>query len=111
MNRVMLRVIDANSCIRLCMVVMVMIGAVVGVFSFVFSFFGFDPKVHFILWELHGIPAGIASILVCPLLGAIFALGIGLLACLCLNTGMRFLHGIEVRGLWDNVESRKNRQE
>jgi len=93
--------VDANSCIKLCMIVMVMIGSVIGVASFVASFFGFDPKVRLIIWDLHGIPGGIASVFVVPLLGAVFAWLIGLVACITLNLGLRVLRGIEVRGLWE----------
>lgn len=105
MNRAVLRAVDGNTCIKLCMVVMVMIGAVVGVLSFVASFFGFDPKVRVIAWDFHGIPGGIAAIFVCPLLGAISALLAGTLACVCLNLGMRILRGIEIKGVWDDATS------
>ena len=105
MNRAVLRAVDGNTCIKLCMVVMVMVGAVVGVLSFVASFFGFDPEVRVIIWDLHGIPGGIAAILVCPFLGAVFAYFVGILASICLNVGMRILRGIEVRGVWDDATS------
>jgi hypothetical protein len=87
------------------MVVMVTIGAVVGVLSFVASFFGFDPKVRVIAWDLHGIPGGVAAIFVCPFLGAVFSLIVGVLASVCLNLGMRILRGIEVQGVWDDAPS------
>lgn len=101
MNRATVWLVDANSCIKLCMIVMVFIGIVVGVGSFVASFFGFDPDVRVIDWNLHGIPGGIAAVFVAPFLGAVFALPIGVLACIMLNLGLRVLKGIEVRGVWD----------
>jgi len=104
-NRAVLRAVHSSTCIKLCMVVMVISGAVVGVLSFVASFFGFDPKVHVIVWDLHGIPGGVAAIFVCPVLGAFLALLVGTMACVCLNFGLRILQGIEVKGVWDDATS------
>lgn len=92
--------INFKSYVELCISIAIPFGFIFGVLSFIISLFGGNAYSSILLFQLSGIPAGIANLIIGPITLALMGLFFGIISYIPFKFYLKMIKGIIIKGKW-----------
>lgn len=95
---VIIKNITLKTSIRLFMMVSTALGVTVGIVAFVGSLLGLPTRTTMLLFELKGVPAGTAALVLAPVLFSLIGFFMGVIGYLPLRLILTLVRGLRLEG-------------